>query len=547
MWSSDEYKEMAIPEVDFMESLVTSEFSSQLDAALEALESVITLPTMSYRAQRSAKPIGRRPGPKIPCDDCIVKASQRSKKLPNLELCDDCSRGALRPKKHKRLTQRTPHIRTAASPTADDAPAARELWWSSNQLEQHALQFFVSNSAPQLAGYFDSSFWQRTVLQAARHEPAVKHALAAIGALHEKLLLGAIEYDADLQDERAKFALEQCNKSITHLVDPLVADAVPNLKLLLTTCILFTCFEALQGHCEQAILHATQGYGILQQCAASGKEDMKAFAVELEQLTILMRRLQTQSKGLMAKTINIVPDPAAINTRRPTDFESMREAREGLELVLNQLTVYIMDLELDDNYYDMAVSNAEKELLFGPWLADWEKAFSAYLVNHQNEFTPIERKGAMILKAHHVFTEILAELDLSLGELGWDVFLPKFKAIVDLAEAALEDSKIGDLSTIEARWKTSGVFISSPAASLSFTLGIVDPLYEFIIRIEEDGPGTPPKTAADIPVEDRVSSAWFDFSDKSTAEAARGTIAYVKTGSQAKTVMAPHTGVFEQE
>ena len=84
-----------------------------------------------------------------------------------------------------------------------------------------------------------------------------------------------------------------------------------------------------------------------------------------DRLNILMRRLQTQSKSLMAKTINILPDPEAINTRRPTKFESLHEAREGLELVLNQLTVYVMDLELDDNYYDMAVSNAEKELLFG--------------------------------------------------------------------------------------------------------------------------------------------------------------------------------------
>lgn len=79
----------------------------------------------------------------------------------------------------------------------------------------------------------------------------------------------------------------------------------PNLRLMLTTCVLFTCFEALQGHCEQAIVHATQGYALLQQYAlepASRRWDVGAFAVELDQLRLLMRRLQTQSKGLMVRS-----------------------------------------------------------------------------------------------------------------------------------------------------------------------------------------------------------------------------------------------------
>lgn len=141
-----------------------------------------------------------------------------------------------------------------------------DLPWSTDRQEQHALQFFVKHSAPQLAGYFDSPFWQRMVLQAGRQEPAVRHAIAAIGALHEKLLTGAVNADQS-QDKRTRFALEQCNKSIQHLVTPPDANVKPDLRLMLTTCVLFTCFEALQGHCEQAIIHATQGYSLLQQYA----------------------------------------------------------------------------------------------------------------------------------------------------------------------------------------------------------------------------------------------------------------------------------------
>jgi hypothetical protein len=285
----------------------------------------------------------------------------------------------------------------------------------------------------------------------------------------------------------------------------------------------------------------------------------------------------------MGKDFNVIPDPQAINSNRPVEFHSLHEARSGLELVLNQLTVFFLDMELDDQFYDLAVSNAEKHLLFSPWLAAWEKAFSTFLSKNEDKLSAGDRKAAMILKAHEIVAEILSEVDLSLGELGWDVFHDKFEAITNLAAAVLEDSKQADTSVIEARWKTSGVFISAPSATLSFSLGIVDPLYEvcsrcrdpvlrrraldllarhprqecvwsswsawkvgkFLMRMEEEGGETQPKTSSDIPAERRISEAWFDFSDKSTEETQRGKVAYKKAVPRASARYALNPGLFE--
>ncbi len=305
--------------------------------------------------------------------------------------------------------------------------------------------------------------------------------------------------------------------------------------------------------------------------------------MELDQLCLLMRRLQTQSKGLMGKDFNVIPDPQTINATRPTSFSSMQDARSGLELVLNQLTVFFLDMELDDNFYDLAVANAEKHLLFKPWLAAWEKAFSDFLAKEQANFSPADRKAAMVLKAHEIVAEILSEVDLSLGELGWDQFGKKFEAIVNLAAAVVEDTKQSDTSVIEARWKTNGVFISAPTATLSFSLGIVDPLYEvcsrcrdptlrrraldllarhprqecvwsswsawkvgkFLMRMEEEGADGQPKTSADIPSESRVSEVWVDFSDNSTEESRKGRVGYKKSLPRASARYALNPGLFE--
>lgn len=285
----------------------------------------------------------------------------------------------------------------------------------------------------------------------------------------------------------------------------------------------------------------------------------------------------------MGKDFNVIPNPQAVTASRPSTFNSMQEARSGLELVLNQLTVFFLDMELDDQLYDIAVANAEKHLLFSPWLADWENAFSDFLTREEGKLTPEGRKAAMILKAHQTVAEILAEVDLGLGEMGWDAFTSKFQAIVNLAAAVLQDTSTSDTSIIEARWKTEGVFISAPTATLSFSLGIVDPLYEvcarcrepslrrralellarhprqecvwsswsawkvgkFLMRMEEEGGDTQPKTAKDIPSERRVSEAWIDFSDKSTEETKKGKVAYKKSIPRARARYALNPGLFE--
>jgi len=114
------------------------------------------------------------------------------------------------------------------------------LPWSDDLQEQHLIQCFVRHSAPRLVDYLDSPFWQRTVLQAVVHEPAFKHAIAAIGSLHDKLLTDSADLDLT-HSRRTGFAPEQCKKPIRHPIQPANEDKAPVLYLTLTTCVLSTC------------------------------------------------------------------------------------------------------------------------------------------------------------------------------------------------------------------------------------------------------------------------------------------------------------------
>ena len=215
----------------------------------------------------------------------------------------------------------------ARSPT--QVPTAIRIPWSQDRREQHALKFFTQTSAPQFAGFFDASFWQRTVLQAARREPAIKHALAAVGAIHERLLSsGEAEPIApDVRDPRMQCALEQCNSAIHELTMQGKRARQPNLRLTLTACLLLVSFEGLQGKPQQAMAHIMQGYNLTRMHMAEGKKTKahgEESAVDLEFLTIHFTRLASQAKGIMQKELPLIPRPLSATDSAPTDFETCR-------------------------------------------------------------------------------------------------------------------------------------------------------------------------------------------------------------------------------
>lgn len=66
-----------------------------------------------------------------------------------------------------------------------------------------------------------------------------------------------------------------------------------------------------------------------------------------------------------------------------------------------------------------------------------------------------------------------------------DAYQLKFEAIINLATAILEGNQESDASIIESRHKANGLFINSSNATLSFSIGIVDPLHEVCSRCRE--------------------------------------------------------------
>lgn len=113
--------------------------------------------------------------------------------------------------------------------------------------ERGSFYFFRQKTAPQLSGFFGGDFWERLLLQAAHHEPSLRHALLALGSLHasrEQDNSLTMQSHNNISDD---FALKNYNQAIHTLVEPLSQESQQAIDVFLVCSILFACLEVCRS------------------------------------------------------------------------------------------------------------------------------------------------------------------------------------------------------------------------------------------------------------------------------------------------------------
>lgn len=145
--------------------------------------------------------------------------------------------------------------------------------------ELRAIDYFHHKTAPGLASYFDAEFWTRLVVQMSYVEPTVRHAIVALGSLHEqresdaKWSLPLMGHSLEAEPlgmsmplpksrpaDENRLAITQYNKAISHLSNHLQSQA--SIEVTLLACILFVCVEFLRGDSKIAVNHFKNGMKI---------------------------------------------------------------------------------------------------------------------------------------------------------------------------------------------------------------------------------------------------------------------------------------------
>ncbi|KAF2724257.1 hypothetical protein K431DRAFT_154895 [Polychaeton citri CBS 116435] len=362
--------------------------------------------------------------------------------------------------------------------------------------ERHSLNFFVNFSAPQMAGFFESNFWLRSVVQASYSEPAIMHGLIAIGSLHEGILQRAFA-DERRKSQAIDFALKQCNRAISCLTNgedtgeqggngritkrgAKDARQPPSFRVLLTACVLFTCFESMQGRCDSAVQHAMQGRRLLESSSRPHLMTMDLEEDAIEDMRALIDRLEAQAVSLVDKGKRPQVDMTSRTQPLPpiTRIHSIDHAQHSLHHAMNSIMRFMQAFHPSAPRDHIAMTMAEKHLRYSPWLVGWAKAFESFLASspehHVENLSNIDQKRCLVIKTNHLVCTMLASVDQSVGPSAYDAYEDSFRQIVELAREVLSSFSCPPLPTLKP---------GSPGTPyLSFSLWVTDPLWMVISR-----------------------------------------------------------------
>ena len=351
--------------------------------------------------------------------------------------------------------------------------------------ERRAFYFFRDNSAASFRGFFESSFWDQLVLQASHTEPGIRHAVIALGALHENVQL---EEGTLLKSEipSDSFALQQCNKAIGHLKRDISSSGLHSKQMLLMSCIIFICFEALQSNYESALSHMQAGLQIFRDWQAEVSKPSAPGIVGSSQhqqsvdseITKVFSRLNMQpllfpDTHLFSMDF-LKQDACPIVISVPNAFKTLQEARDCLDSCMSyKLQASVAAFYISQRSEDETSASQPQNATNEPLLSRWAAAFDALVEKASPNPRLQDCQGAELLQIQYNSAKILLSVGMPPQETAFDGFTASFEAIVSLATSIIQRSQMCENHERTCRF--------------SFETGLVPPLYFTATRCRHHG------------------------------------------------------------
>lgn len=337
------------------------------------------------------------------------------------------------------------------------------------------MGFFHHKTAPSLSSYFDAEFWTRLVFQMSYVEPSVRHAMIALGALHEERERGVKlipilphvvnpAYPEKLNNAFQpgdEFALAQYNKAIVLLSKRM--DSGSAIEVALLACILFVCIEFLRGDSEPAVKHFRSGMSIALNSLSNStsvaakdtleriKEYMLPFFNRIELLANLFGEQASWDY------------PVELSETVPDEFNNMREARDSVVHIAN-LTVRFIKFMKWRKYTRLVLpDHIARQAALLRQMDIWAATLDRMLLGES--ITERDLDAAKTLRIHQVVAAMWLKRCTTPEETANDESMRDFQTAVGLAESIQHVA-----GSLEQRRALN-------SSSFLFDMEIVSPLY----------------------------------------------------------------------
>lgn len=288
--------------------------------------------------------------------------------------------------------------------------------------EQEAcFRWFRYRTYTKLPLPFITPFWRTLVLQACATEPAILHAVLALGSAHQKETIkeGARENPLVARDSQHEFMLREYSRSIRFLQPHFSSRDKRSIHVAFVACILFTFFENLLGRCATATAHLHAGLRLLAECYAPVDHSTDGLIVTptkqrgsvddwiIESLTRLHVQAALWGQGMPDMYFKL---PIFPTVPIPTTFESTNQAARHMDrLILDTLHLTEDFSSSENNEVDSALHAElrDRQKLLRERLSLWLGAYDATSPDTLNGFSPTDGFYIKILRGYHTMVSIV--------------------------------------------------------------------------------------------------------------------------------------------
>ncbi|KAI1332027.1 hypothetical protein F5Y16DRAFT_358350 [Xylariaceae sp. FL0255] len=343
--------------------------------------------------------------------------------------------------------------------------------------EGQYFQLFRDNTASELSGFFDSSFWTRRVLQECHSQNSIKHAVVALGALYktlEKMSESPPGSPSDMLDHvdnanrHWEVAYKHYSLAIRALVSSTSDDQVGQRTSLMAS-VLLACFDSFIGDHKQAIVQIQSGLSLLETLRAERRRAKLSNPEEpVEQdLMQMFTRLAIQAKSYdMAfhfpkpyvirlspkspdESSSAASDEAAPPSTQPVPipevFASLHDGRLAWDTICQRTMRFTEEMSTFVTMSPMGILPLQLKqygIGFNIQMEAWSRAFEPILASRMAPAKSSQEKTAIaVLKMNQIMGQTLFNMAFNDSEMEFDSYLSFFRDICNLASEVIGDEE----------------------------------------------------------------------------------------------------------
>ncbi|PYH47166.1 Zn(II)2Cys6 transcription factor, partial [Aspergillus saccharolyticus JOP 1030-1] len=293
-------------------------------------------------------------------------------------------------------------------------PVSAHIRWAATSDERRCLSFFCNRTIPDATGYYDTHLWEQFVFQMANLEPAVCHAVIALGAAHQDVVFQGINLAPTGARQRGVwyfYALEESARAFELLRRRNTQD--PQMRqVMLLCCLLFVYLNLVQRDYETAFQHLHAGLRVFSELEISGCRSLPCTspgraAIDPHLITAFAQ-LETQTTHLSAHNRPQLwanhPGPGHLSRRDHSNLpsESVDDRRLALQPLENAIYRFFKrcwNASADEVFAHYQVLHATKTHLLSE-VQHAKQSFSDFCDLRYAALSPKEQRGTDLIRLH---------------------------------------------------------------------------------------------------------------------------------------------------